>query len=312
MAKMSMLIGGDWGGSNLRLFRYDENGVVLETRERTAGVLAVADGTFEATLTAHLGDWLDAAPVRIVLSGMIGSRQGWQEASYAPCPADAEAIAALAQRVASPLGDVRILPGAQVTRVDGCIDVMRGEETQVFGVQSMGARAGDTATRLVVMPGTHSKWVRIEGGRIVDFTTYMTGELYAVLKTHSILGRLMDGDAADAHAFATGVQRTLADPALSKWLFSARSEGLFGRIAPVALASYLSGLLIGAEVGAAMRETDVRSATIVATPELARNYRIALQLAGFDTIEVVDGAQASAAGLWRLANALPLDSGVRE
>ena len=308
---MPMLIGGDWGSSNLRLFRFGENGSVLETRESASGVLAVADGAFEATLAGHIGDWLQAAPARIVLGGMIGSRQGWQEAPYAECPADANAIAMLAQHVRSMLGDVRILPGARIDRADGCIDVMRGEETQAFGALSR-IEPASAGARLVIMPGTHSKWVHVDEGRIVDFTTYMTGELYAVLKTHSILGRLMHGDAADPHAFATGVQRTLADPALSKWLFSTRSEGLFGRIAPSALASYLSGLLIGAEVGSASRNTPVRAATVIATPDLARNYRIALELAGFTTIDIIDGVQASATGLWRLANAIHWTSGVRK
>ncbi|PNS08538.1 2-dehydro-3-deoxygalactonokinase [Solilutibacter silvestris] len=297
---MTTLIGGDWGTSNLRLFRFDAGGAVLETREAARGVLAVTDGGFEAELATLLGDWLDSGRARILLSGMIGSRQGWREAPYVACPADAAAIALQSLAVASALGEIRILPGVQVERGDGCLDVMRGEETQIFGVTMR-----DGGAQLVVTPGTHSKWVRVKGGRIVDFATYMTGELYALLKTHSILGRLIEGDAHDDAAFAAGVQRALDEPALSKLLFSARSEGLFGRIAPTALSAYLSGLLVGAEVQAALRDGSAGRVTVIATPQLARNYLAALALAGIDDVEVMDGAQASAAGLWQLATAIP-------
>jgi 2-dehydro-3-deoxygalactonokinase len=294
MGVRAALIGGDWGTSNLRVFRFGADGAVLERREAATGVLAVADGGFEAALAGLIGDWLADGPVPILLCGMVGSKQGWVEAPYAACPAGLADVAARIEPVACGLGDVRIVPGLAATLPDGRRDVMRGEETQIFGVAS-----GDG---LVITPGTHSKWARYEAGRVVGFETFMTGELFAVLKAHSILSRLMRGDAPDPAAFELGVRRALDDPALSRLLFSVRTEGLFEQIAPEALAAYLSGLLIGAEVGAATRSADATNAVVIASPAIAALYQSALAIAGVGGCRIVDGEAAAAAGLWRLAH----------
>jgi 2-dehydro-3-deoxygalactonokinase len=294
MGVRAALIGGDWGTSNLRVFRFGADGAVLERREAATGVLAVGEGGFEAALAGLVGDWLAEGPAPILLCGMVGSKQGWVEAPYAACPAGLVDVAARIKPVACGLGDVRIVPGLVATLADGRRDVMRGEETQIFG-----AATGDG---LVITPGTHSKWARLEAGRVVEFETFMTGELFAVLKTHSILGRLMRGDAADPAAFELGVRRALADPALSRLLFSARTEGLFEQIAPEALPAYLSGLLIGAEAGAATQGADAANAVVVASPAIAALYQSALVIAGIGGCRIVDGEAAAAAGLWRLAH----------
>ena len=291
------LIGGDWGGSNLRLFRFGPAGEVLEQRQAARGVLDVGAGGFEAALAGLIGDWLAAAPARVILSGMVGSRQGWVEAPYLACPAGAAEAAARLTPVASRLGEVSIVPGLSVRSVDGRMDVMRGEETQIFG--ALGEIGGPP--RLVIAPGTHSKWALVEAGRITGFSTFMTGELFAVLCDHSILGRLMRGRAHDPAAFETGVVRALADPAITRLLFSVRTEGLFEQIAPEALAAYLSGLLIGAEAAAGLAGQAATAASVIAAPAIGGLYRTALGLAGLDAVTLVDGDAAAAAGLWRLA-----------
>ena len=298
----TVLIGGDWGTSNLRVFRYDSAGAVAEVRSAPTGIMAVPAGGFPAALRALTADWLDGgAP--ILLCGMVGSRQGWVEAPYAACPADRLAVTAKAVRAPCDFAEVRILPGLSTVHPDGRHDVLRGEETQIFGALDPDGRA-----ELVITPGTHSKWAVAGEGRISGFASYMTGELFAVLKTHSILGRLMDGEAHDADAFALGVRRAKADPALSRLLFSVRAEGLFNAIPATGLAAYLSGLLIGAEVVAGLEAASADElaggVTLIGEPALTELYAQALAVAGAERVSRVSGEAAVGAGLWRLAGAL--------
>ena len=196
--------------------------------------------------------------------GMVGARQGWIEAPYAASPAGANEIAAAT--IEAP-GGVRILPGVSHVDPRGAPDVMRGEETQILGA------AIDEG--VVVLPGTHSKWARIVGGRIVAFATYMTGEVFAVLKTHSVLGRMMatPPEGAEMQGFLKGVDASVAlkNPGdLLHAAFMARTYGLFGEMEGADLAEYLSGLLIGAEILSGAE--GVRRATVIATAGLARRY----------------------------------------
>lgn len=244
------MIALDWGLSGFRAFRLDGAGAVVAQRSAPAGILTVTDGNFEAVLDTQLGDWRADAPV--VAAGMIGSRQGWVEAPYAACPAGTADLAAGLQRHRTARGDdVWFVPGVRWTDAQA-IDVMRGEETQIVG--ALAARGLERA--VLCLPGTHSKWAIAEAGRIVGFRTYMTGELFALLRRHSILGRLMPADPADdrddADAFARGVARASTPGGLTHHLFSARTAGLFDALASSALAAYLSGLVIGDEIHSAL------------------------------------------------------------
>jgi len=197
---MDRLIAIDWGTSSLRGARLDAQGAALDERASLQGILNVPPGGFEAVFQATFGDWMDSPDTLCLISGMAGSRQGWREASYCPCPSGASDIAAALCWVVP--GRVAIVPGLSCER-DGAPDVMRGEETQIFGALDMLG----LADALFVLPGTHSKWAEVRGGRVERFSTAMTGEVYALLRHHSILARTLppeDGALHDA-AFAAGV-----------------------------------------------------------------------------------------------------------
>ena len=223
------MIGIDWGTSSLRAFRLASDGAVLERRQAPRGILSVADGAFAAVIGEIAGDWLRDGEERVLLSGMIGSRQGWRESQTLSCPAG---IADLARALTPvPLDGARgfIVPGLAASDAQGTPEVMRGEETQVAGVLPS---IGDHG--VACLPGTHCKWVRIAQGRIAGFTTHMTGEAFAALSAHTILGRLMQGDEEDEAAFDRGVARAADPGGLLHHLFGARTLVLTGQLADTA------------------------------------------------------------------------------
>lgn len=295
---MSRLIGVDWGNSNARAFRYDAEGAVVGERHGPYGILTIRDRGFEAALAALAGDWLDGPPPTFILCGAIGSRQGWLEAPYAPCPAsEADLIAAL-KPLPTRLGPAWIVPGVNSETLDH-VEVLRGEETKTFEALAAGWDG------VVVSPGTHSKWLRLAGARITAIRSFMTGELYAVLRAHSILGALMAPGLHDPAAFDLGVTRALADPAVTSLLLSVRAEGLAGRIAPEAAASFLSGILIGAEVRGGLAWCEAGAPLrLIASPGLEGLVARALELAGRTDVIVDDASVATAKGLWRIGRTL--------
>ena len=237
---------------------------------------------------------------------MITSRQGWVEVPYCACPAGSrELAAALLRHQTQALGAIHFVPGLSLIGTDGVPDVIRGEETQILG--QIGGAAGG-ARQAIVLPGTHSKWALVEGGRIVWFATFMTGEVFGVLKEHSILGRLMAGDAPDEAAFARGLGYARTGPGgLLKRLFSARTLGLFDRLPASAAASYLSGLLIGSEIAEALPclpAGELGEVTVIGDSALAERYRAAIEAAGLRAR--TGAADASARGQLLIARAAGL------
>lgn len=286
----------DWGTSSFRAYRLGSDGNVRDRREATLGILQVPSGGFAAAFEDQVGDWLAAGEAPVVMCGMIGSRQGWVEAPYAECPAGIEDLASQLYPVRWRDRGAWIVPGL-VDRRGGVPDVMRGEETQLVGAL---ARLGP-GQHLVCLPGTHSKWARVADGRIVGFRTHMTGEVFGVLKAHSILGRLMAEGPEDESAFEAGLARARDPGGLLHHLFGARTRGLFGELPAVALSSYLSGVLIGHEVVA---EADGGATVhIIGAPRLAALYEQALRGAG-KTARVLD-PDLAVAGLAALARNLP-------
>lgn len=294
------MIAVDWGTSSLRAYRLDAHGAVVDQRSADAGLLASA-GRFEAVLAGQLDGWDDET---ILMAGMIGSRTGWLEVPYAGCPAGlAEIAAGLREVQAASLPGRRlwIAPGLARTPPDEPPEVMRGEETQLLGLLE---QLPDAATHWVCLPGTHSKWVRVEAGRIVSWRTAMTGELYALLRRHSLLASLMPaapaGDADDEAAFAHGVAASAATGGLLHQLFGVRTLGLFARLDSAQAPSYLSGLLIGHELRA-LAPAPVDVVHLVGGAGLARRYARALAQLGQPSHS--HGETLAAHGLYRLAQA---------
>jgi 2-dehydro-3-deoxygalactonokinase len=290
------MISIDWGTTSFRAYRLDRDGKILDSRSAPAGILSVEGSRFAAVLEQHAGDWIAGGETQVVMSGMIGSRQGWLEVPYAACPAGLDEIAAGMRKVEWPGGAAWLAPGVTCRDEAGVPDVIRGEETQILGVlDELGA-----GRHTICLPGTHSKWVEVEDGRIAQFSTHMTGEAFAVFKAHSILGRMMKDGATDQNAFADGVRRSSDKGGMLHHLFGVRARGLFGGLADTASASYLSGLLIGHEIHAAgIRKQPVH---LLCTPQLADVYRQALDVLGLESSTL--DSSAVTRGLFRLASRL--------
>jgi 2-dehydro-3-deoxygalactonokinase len=284
------MIAVDWGTSSFRAYRLNRDGKVLEERVSPDGILAVTAGEFPAVLDRQIAGWDEET---ILMSGMVGSRQGWIEVPYVQCPAGPETIAASVQKVAWPGRTAWIVPGVSCVDDSGVPDVMRGEETQILGVLDELPEES-----LVCLPGTHSKWVKVRGGRITAFRTCFTGELFAVLKGHSLLGRMMREGTPDERAFAEGVDRSADDGGLLHHLFGVRTRGLFGELAADKAPSYLSGLLIGHELRCAPQDARVY---LLGSQDLAAIYAHAAGLLGIECKRL--DPQAAPRGLFKLARA---------
>ena len=288
----------DWGTTSFRAYLVDAGGKVSDTISAPDGILAVSGGDFEAELERQIGAWDKSLPV--MAAGMITSRQGWIELPYLSCPASAADLAKALHHHQTKSGRrIAFATGLSYRAPNGMPDVMRSEETQVFGSLDLGIDH-------FVTPGTHSKWIATEGDRLVRYTTYVTGEVFAALKNHTILGRLMQDGPDDEEAFAKGVRGALADPAgFLHRIFSARSLALFGEIAPHSIASYLSGQVIGTEVAHAIRDNPRQAEyAVLASPGIGGRYVKAIEIAGLkvrygDPQAIVKGLAiiASAAGL---------------
>ncbi len=290
------LIAVDWGTTTARAYRLGRDGALLAWREEPLGISRVSAGGFPAALATLLGDWAGDALPRIAC-GMVGSRQGWIEALYRPCPAS---LAELAEALTvAPDGVLRIVPGLLAPDSDGIPDVMRGEETQILGAVEPGEAV------VAVLPGTHSKWAWVDRGTVTGFATYFTGELYAVLMAHSILGRMAAaGDAEPSSAFDRGVEHGLSSEGLTHDLFGARTLALTGALASDEIGDWLSGLLIGAEIAGAELLLDGQGIArgrvrIIGGDALTLRYERALTRAGFGVER--GPPDAAARGLWRIA-----------
>ena len=312
----AQLIALDWGTSSLRAYKLGPAGVVLEQRLLASGIMHLpteprdiagvrCSNGFELAFDAACGDWLDAQPhLPVIACGMVGSAQGWSEAAYRNTPVDVASLGKALHTLRSLRGvEVHIVPG--VIEQVGLPNVMRGEETQVLGVlQSLPANA----EVLIGLPGSHSKWVEVVEGRITHFDTFMTGEVFAVLSTHSILGRTQKPAAQfQAEAFDRGVQVALSKDGqrgVLSTLFSARTLGLTAELAPEQQPDYLSGLLIGHELAGLPERAKQQPIILVGAAALCARYQRALALCGFAQVSLAQ--EATERGLWQLALAAGL------
>ena len=283
----------DWGTTNRRVYAIDATGTVLATERDDRGVLTVATDGFAAevaAIRARMG------PLPMLCAGMVGSTRGWVEAPYLPCPAGLADLAAGLHRI-----DARtaIVPGLAFSDARGG-DVMRGEEVQLLGSIAAGLAPADGQ---LCQPGTHCKWAHLAQGKVASFRTTMTGELFALLRRHSLLADFLSGEAADGAAFRRGVAAS-DDGTLLGDLFATRADILLGRQPRDDAASYVSGLLIGSDV----REQAIppgETVHILADPALGALYGAALALRGVRPV-YVDSKAAFVSGttqIWRLTDA---------
>lgn len=302
------LLALDWGSTTFRAWLLDGEGTVLDTVRTADGALTVSEradsawvraAAFEEAFGRLCRPWLDEHPgIPVLCAGMAGSNHGWAEAGYLDVPAD---LGALAEHLTVvPAGDsvVHVVPGLRVTGPDP--DVMRGEEVQLAGALVGAADQPGT----VVLPGTHSKWVRLDGTRVTGFSTAMTGELYGLLLRDSILGRLATGAAGPdvSPAFVRGFETEAErgdERGLPALLFTARPLVLAGRLDAADVADYVSGLLIGAEVRHALHGGPAGVVALCGPPASLHRYRFALERGGA-SVRVVD-EDVAARGLWRVA-----------
>lgn len=287
----------DWGTSSFRGWLMSANGETLTESRGGEGMLHCVAAGFAPVLRDHLARLGAAERLPVLICGMAGARQGWVEAPYLKTPTRLEALHEGAIRIDEP-GDIRILPGIAQARPDRP-DVMRGEETQLLGVTE------PDFTGLVCIPGTHSKWITIEAGHIVEFSTYMTGELFSVISQHSILSHAIDATeqrAEDGQPFREGLSRALAVPtALTASLFRLRASQLLGFEQRSDGAARLSGLLIGTEIADAVhRHGPLQSVRLIAAGALGQLYEAALTTRGLD-VTTVNAEQASRLGLCKAA-----------
>ena len=285
---MPHLIAVDWGTSSLRGARLDETGRVLEEKSAPLGILNVPNGDFAGVFAAQFSDWMTPAGARCLISGMAGSRQGWAEAPYAPCPAGPDELAQHLHWIER--DRIALVPGLSDTQGD-VPDVMRGEEVQIFGAMRLAALSDG----LFVLPGTHSKWATVRGGRVMGFRTFMTGEVYGLFSQHSILARTLEADAPlEPAAFRRGVVRAGNGEGLLHNAFGVRALALFDRLSPAESASYLSGLLIGEELGQ-QKLSPGGEVIVIGASALVERYALALGERGAKVRTF--GAEATWAGL---------------
>jgi 2-dehydro-3-deoxygalactonokinase len=280
----------DWGTTNRRAYRIDSSGKCVDRFEDHQGVLSVPEGGFPAAV-AEIRQRLGDHP--LLLAGMIGSNRGWKEAPYVPCPAGIEELA----KALVWAGDREaIVPGVSYTG-NGRADVMRGEEVQLLG--AVASKRVD-AMGMVCHPGTHNKWVTLRRGRIDEFQTVMTGEIYNLLKEHSILSDLLQGKVEVNDSFNEAAAHAVFNEALPAELFSVRARVILGLAKKEDAAAYTSGLLIGTDVRIGLSVPTAARISVIGRPELTKLYAAAIGQAQRDAVEI-DGEQCFLAGIHEVA-----------
>ncbi|WP_043528022.1 2-dehydro-3-deoxygalactonokinase [Litchfieldella xinjiangensis] len=308
----------DWGSSNLRAWALDRHGEVLARGSSQRGMLGLTAERYEAALLEVVADWLsdDDAPVDVMVCGMAGARQGWQEAPYRQVPCRLESLvdgAVSPPTLRESRLHVSLLPGLCQPRgrEDVDFDVMRGEETQLAGLAALEPALSGWAC----LPGTHSKWARLESGTLDSFRTYLTGELYRLLAERSVLAHSVGEDSLDdpdcRGTFLAAIDDAVERPArVTQWLFGIRAIDLLdyglpsdesrGRL----LAARLSGLIIGLELGAVRQDlADGEAVSLIGAESLCRRYAVALEALGYPS-RTLDSERVVLAGLRQARHAL--------
>jgi 2-dehydro-3-deoxygalactonokinase len=299
MTQTTRFIAGDWGTSNLRLYlcEYYIDGAsqILDTRFGPG--ISKIEGDFENIFFELTQDWFEqCSELPVLLSGMVGSNIGWKNAPYLNCPVDAAQIAAGRLEFNCRGISFSILSGLRTENPLGAVDVMRGEELQMLGWLRL--QGNSDGKRLFALPGTHNKWTLVENGSITNFLTAFTGELYSLLSTNSILLAESTDIIFNQQAFIEGVRAigSLGDAQLLHVLFATRSKQVLGEMSSADAPSYLSGLIIGADViGATKLFGKLDQVSIIGEPSLTKNYKLALDHFGISS-ESCDPSKIAIAG----------------
>jgi 2-dehydro-3-deoxygalactonokinase len=289
------LICVDWGTTNLRAYAVANDGSVIEHVENNQGLRNKPDNHADC-LKAVIHRWIDdARPVNVLLSGMVGSPTGWQEVPHLPAPATLAVLAAearLVTRISS--CPIWILPGVKGTGISGMPDVLRGEETQFFGAQRLSAQTYSRQPDIWCFPGTHNKW--IPSGEYIDhFSTSMVGEFFELIRQHSLLAQSLEQrDIENQPAFLRGIETARKAGGLLHHLFSVRALQLTGAQEKSDGLEYLSGMIIGHDIGAQLSQSG-QHVGIVASPSLAHKYQVALEVLGHSSV-VIESQAATISG----------------
>ena len=298
-------IAGDWGTTHLRLHLC--RGIEVLEKAEGPGIGAL-NASPDSVLFAAIEPWTSKhGALPIWLAGMVGSRNGWKEVPYAPCPADIDQLRAALLRFRAHEHDVAIAAGVSCTNRLGAPDVMRGEETQILGAVAAQPSLG-RGRHVVALPGTHTKWALLEDGRLQSFQTSLSGELYALLAERSTLlkaGGASTSESDEPDGFDAGLRRSreLADVPLTHFLFEVRSRQLIQGWSPLAASAFLSGLIIGQDVLGALPlfdRTSNAAVPIIGAPKLAELYSAALAAHGVNAF-ALDATALTVAGLTALA-----------
>jgi len=261
-------VGLDWGTSNLRAYAIDSSGAVVDELQSNQGMNVLKPGEFEEALINLIEPWLGSHRVMSVYAcGMVGARQGWQEAAYRSVPCQPVSGQGLTKVLTSdPRIEVRILPGLSQSSP---ADVMRGEETQIAGLLATEPNFDGA----ICLPGTHSKWVSIANGEIVGFHTFMTGELFSLISSQSVLRHSVSEDGDDRDAFLNAARASVQQPNITvQNMFGVRASSLLSEVDPNAARARLSGMLIGQEIGVAKDLWNGRPVTIIGSSSLSNLY----------------------------------------
>lgn len=265
----------DWGTTNFRVFLMNNKGELVDKKELPMGLLHITDGDFAQALASVLADWLtDYKTLPILMAGMVGSASGWFNVDYVETNVNTELLLANAFNFQLPWGaNATIIPGVKHKAKNNGFDVMRGEEVQIFGLGQLINEQLFNA----VLPGTHSKHVRVVNGEIWDVCSYMTGELFSVISEHTILGKGLPKQSNSKDAFILGVRESGTEN-LTSSLFTARTHRLFNNIAEDEVFNYLSGLLIGNE----LKSLTGNHVYLVGGEKLCDKYQIACESLGIN------------------------------
>ena len=293
------LIGVDWGSTRFRAYLLDETGGLIDRLSNDQGIFSRKTASYEEILFRNCEKWLHWMPeIPILMAGMIGSRNGWVETGYLSCPVSIRSFGANIIQVQDICSHhVYITPGISALASPGLPDVIRGEETQIFGVMD----ESTVNTLMACVPGTHSKWIQVDDNRITRFSTFMTGEIFAAIRRCGSISSMLDECATDSNRFMEGIGVSQRDGGIMNHLFSIRARAVTGSNGSKLNKSNLSGLLIGAEIKSALEiYPEISDILVIGTDPLIHDYSLAFSGLGI-SVSSSTSENAFIKGLWKLA-----------